>query len=101
MLSMLAALLFYGALMMASLAFIFSNRGDVELFLMPLEYSIAMPLYIALLAMFVLGLVLGLAHSMVIRLRSRQRRLRDARLIRQLERELSMKAQTHPKIGQS
>lgn len=101
MLGKLVALLLYGALAVVLLAFIFSNRAATELSLFPLTFSLVMPLYVALSAVFLLGLLLGIVHSVSIAMRFRRRAMRDARLIRQLERELSMKAETHPQIGRS
>ena len=101
MFTRLVALVSYTALLAVVLLWIFSNRNPVEMSLFPLEFSVVMPLYLVLSAVFILGLLLGLLHSMRVRLRAHRRAVRDARLIRQLERELAMKNESQPHIGAS
>lgn len=94
----LVAVVFYAALAVALLAFIFANRTAVELSLFPLDIVLVMPLYIALAILFGLGLLLGLSYSAAIGLKYRRRAHREARLITQLERELARKSET-PRLG--
>lgn len=96
MLGRLLASVFYGALAVAALAFIFSNRAPVEVSLFPFGLVAEMPLYLALTFVFVVGLALGLSYSALLAIKYRRLRVRDRRLIVQLEHELAEK----PSSGQ-
>lgn len=97
----LAAVVFYAALTVALLAFIFANRTSVELSLFPSDTILIMPLYVALGIVFALGLGLGLFYSATIAFKYKHRAHREARLIAQLERELAQKTTTTPRLGSS
>lgn len=96
MLFRLLAVLFYAALGVLVLTFIFSNRAPIELDLFPLERTAVLPTYAALALLFGAGLVLGLFYSLTLWL-SCQRHLRIARRsIAQLEQEVAAKSEAKP-----
>jgi uncharacterized integral membrane protein len=94
----LFAALCYAALAVILLSFIFSNRSLIDLSLFPLDLVLSMPLYVALSAVFVIGLMLGLSYSALLSIKYKRRAFHDKRLIVQLERELEHKPDTK-KIG--
>jgi uncharacterized integral membrane protein len=92
MLSRLLSLLCYAAVAAFLMAFVFANRQPVELALFPSDYVLSVPLYLALAALFALGLMIGLLYSASIALSAARKTRRDARLIAQLESELAAKS---------
>ncbi len=87
----LLAVVCYAALAVVLLAFIFSNRTLIDLSLFPLDLVLSMPLYMALSAVFVIGLMLGLSYSALLSIKYKRRSYRAQRLIVQLEREMEHK----------
>lgn len=88
MLGRLLAVLFYTALGIAVLGFIFSNREIVAI-RVPLIAEIDAPLYIALALTFALGLLIGLSYAAVLSFGAMQRERRQRRTIAALEKEVA------------
>lgn len=89
MLARLLSLLAYAATAAFILIFVFGNRQMVDLALPLSDYTITLPLYLALAMVFAAGLLLGLLHSLTIAMKSKRCAYRDRRVIRQLEDALS------------
>ena len=96
----LLTLVSYLALALLILAFVFANRAAVDVALFPTDWVITVPLYVALAALFALGLLLGLLHSAWLALRYRHRHRQQAKLIAQLESEMARKP-TAPQLPAS
>ncbi|MFM9890567.1 MAG: LapA family protein [Rickettsiales bacterium] len=86
----------YAAAAILILLFIFMNRETVSITLMPLSAPVSAPLYIALAAMFGLGLLIGLIHSALLSLSYGRKLRRQTRALEQVERELSRLAPPGP-----
>jgi uncharacterized integral membrane protein len=83
----IVGMLVYALLTIVILAFIFSNREAVSIDLFPFGTAAELPLYIALSALFALGLLIGLLHSATLWLSMRRKLARAQRAISQLEKE--------------
>lgn len=78
----------YAAAAIVILLFIFMNRETVSITVLPLSAPVEAPLYIALAAMFALGLLIGLVHSAFLSLSFGRKLRRQSRALEQVEREL-------------
>lgn len=87
MLTRLLGVAFYLALAFFILAFIFSNRAPVALDLFPLPAQAHMPLYIALCAVFLAGLAIGLLYAATLWMGMNRRLAHYQRRVAQLEKQ--------------
>ena len=76
-------------LALAMMAFAVANRGAVSVAFDPLPFAFHLPLYAALLAMFLAGLTIGAGAAWLVGARWRRLARRRRRAIHALEREVS------------
>jgi uncharacterized integral membrane protein len=99
MLARFAGAVFYTALAVIALTFIFSNRDMVDITLLPFLQKVSAPLYVALAATFIAGLAIGLMYSATLAVSYRRKLRRANRTAAQLEQELAARTAPKPLIA--
>ena len=87
---------FYSLIGLFLIAFMAINRDAVSVRILPFLDPLAMPLFAALSAMFMLGLMIGLSFAAVQSFSHSRRSNRQARAIAQLEKELAATSTQQP-----
>lgn len=91
MVARLLWVIFYTILALILLAFMAMNRATVSVRILPFVDRMEMPLFVALSAVFMFGLLIGLSFAAIHSLTTAQRNRRQSRAIIELEKELANK----------